>query len=283
MPSQAYSERQTLNRHPRRRGVQTKPTNPINGPKCQASTLSSRRTFPAQLKQTRRQSNPAATTRAAKQASTRDTSAQTRRRISLGNPREDVATRHYGEATNTRNMDSRLEAPPRSDAAADCADAATPVTNTGGRDTPSRRGSVLTRRVAQRVTIPIYRRDAAHRACPTQGGGGSSSECLGLLTAAPRQTRTDRSVACAWHTRALLDARPRTAATARAAKSLRRAQGVEPRRQHPVLPGLLPCPALKVSSRHATLTQSLHRSRQPSPYQVHRFHHRELPSVHQRT
>jgi hypothetical protein len=110
----------------------------------------------------------------------------------------------------------RFEAPPRSDRAADHATRPRPhTTNRVWVATTRKRAAYRCSRqkVAQRVTIPIYRRDAAHRACPTQGGGGSYlTRVSGRMS--PATDTHGSQLACGetrYHTR------PRTAATARAA------------------------------------------------------------------
>ena len=139
----------------------------------QAHTVNAReaRTFPAQpdgRTSAQRQGRP----RAANQASTRDTFAQRRRHIviarskPLGRPR----TLRTGQRAPTENR--QLEAPTPTDEAA--AHAKSPRLIRGGKVTRTRRANALTRKAAQRETVPIYRRAAARATCLKKGGRGSS-------------------------------------------------------------------------------------------------------------
>jgi hypothetical protein len=110
--------------------------------------------------------------RAAELASTRDTVAQRRRRISSCDALRSRTISPL-RTDQTRTNRAHFEAPPPTDDAA--ARATRPRLSREVARTPPRaaiRG--LTRKAAQRVTVPIYRRGAAQLARPIQGGRGSS-------------------------------------------------------------------------------------------------------------
>jgi len=106
-------------------------------------------------------------------------------------------------------------------------DPATPLSREVARTPPRAAIRGLTRKAAQRVTVPIYRRGAAQLARPIQGGRGSSQWSGSENPATPHEITAFLFRASRLH------APPSEAAIARVALSLRRTQGESETRRPP--------------------------------------------------
>ena len=182
------------------------------------------RTFPARPEPGRALKRTQA--RAAELASTRDTVAQRRRRISSCDALRSRTIRPL-RTEQTRTNRRALRGATANRRCGRESDPATPLSREVARTHPRAAIRGLTRKAAQKVTVPIYRRGAAQLARPIQGGRGSSQWSGSENPATPHEITAFLFRASRLH------APPSEAAIARVALSLRRTQGESETRRPP--------------------------------------------------